>query len=56
MRRLKKRRMTRLDNYQDIEPLNANIKQCQIKALVDKGSTTASEEGPRIFALQKYSK
>ncbi|KAI4172236.1 MAG: hypothetical protein LQ343_003671 [Gyalolechia ehrenbergii] len=30
-------------------------KNDQIKALVDKGPTTTSEEGPRIFALQKYS-
>lgn len=26
----------------------------QINALVSKGSTAASDEGPRIFALQKY--
>ncbi|KAL8718720.1 MAG: hypothetical protein Q9225_004184 [Loekoesia sp. 1 TL-2023] len=33
---------------------NPNIKTCQINALIDQGSTTTSEDGPRIFALQKY--
>lgn len=41
------------ENDKDEDEKAEKEKNDQIKALVDKGSTTASEEGPRIFALQK---
>ncbi|KAL8939421.1 MAG: hypothetical protein Q9211_002746 [Gyalolechia sp. 1 TL-2023] len=41
------------DDDKDEDEKAEKEKNDQIKTLVDKGSTTTSEEGPRIFALQK---